>query len=248
MSLTFLLKSIIHEIHFIILKFSKVKFTKPTMAYSEIFLLEEILKIKKPRMCLEWGAGYSTLYFHRFLEQTSSWISIEHDKFWFDKVSKLIDNKKVSIYYIPNGCNYHPSAHDWTPQTDGSYSDFKDYIEFPRTMKQKFDIILIDGRARNECIMESAKLLAENGIVILHDANRQYYHSYFKVYKYRVLFSNPNQNAMGLFFGSNSLDLYRNLDICKHHQNWKILNKGYALYWTITTLLGKNKRHRTLRL
>jgi len=33
------------------------------MDYIEIDIITEILMKRKPRICLEWGSGYSTIYF-----------------------------------------------------------------------------------------------------------------------------------------------------------------------------------------
>ena len=62
---------------------------KPWMKYREIEIIEEIIKNLKPKKCLEWGAGYSTLYFPRLLDSDAKWISIEHEKEWFEKNQKF---------------------------------------------------------------------------------------------------------------------------------------------------------------
>ena len=62
---------------------------KPWMRYREIEILKEILKKLRPKKCLEWGAGYSTLYFPKLLPEGTEWISIEHAKVWAEKVKHL---------------------------------------------------------------------------------------------------------------------------------------------------------------
>jgi hypothetical protein len=69
--------------------------------------------------------------------------------------------------------NVRPNSDRWADE-DGSYEDFKDYIEYPSD-KGPFDFIFIDGRARRGCLEMSRKLLASGGIVVLHDANRKHY-------------------------------------------------------------------------
>jgi len=40
---------------------------------------------------------------------------------------------------------------------------------------QKFDIIIVDGIYRNECLIESVSYLSESGVIILDDSERQEY-------------------------------------------------------------------------
>jgi len=47
----------------------KRRITKPWMKYREIEIIEEILKNLQPQRVLEWGAGYSTLYFPKILTE-----------------------------------------------------------------------------------------------------------------------------------------------------------------------------------
>ena len=52
----------------------------------------------------------------------------------------------MNIKYIP------PNNYPWSDNNnDGSYEDLIDYIEFPDN-HTPYDFILIDGRARLECI------------------------------------------------------------------------------------------------
>lgn len=61
-------------------KYSSEIKIKPWMEYRGIKIIEEILNNLRPKNCLEWGAGYSTLYFQRFLHNDSKCLSVEHDK------------------------------------------------------------------------------------------------------------------------------------------------------------------------
>lgn len=83
------------------------------MKYKEIIIIKEILKNKKPQMCLEYGAGYSTLYFSRYLEENAKWIAIEHNKNWFKKIKQLIHQRSnVSIYYKPLNHSSSETVHN----------------------------------------------------------------------------------------------------------------------------------------
>ena len=40
---------------------------KPYMKNREIMILEEVIRNLNPKNCLEWGSGYSTIYFPKLL-------------------------------------------------------------------------------------------------------------------------------------------------------------------------------------
>ncbi len=181
---------------------------KPWMEDWEIDIIKEILLAMKPKKCLEWSAGFSTIYFTKLLPKRTKWISMEHDKKWANKVKNKIlihslfgHCSKVEVIYIP------PNHFPWTDKHgDGSYDDLKDYVDFPSKFKF-FDFILVDGRARIACLSKAHKLIKRDGVVILHDANRIYYHQPFALYKYQLLLNNHRQDTGGLWLGSKGIDV-----------------------------------------
>jgi len=195
-----------------------LKRIRPWMKYKEIEIIKEILINLKPRKCLEWGAGYSTLYFPRFTD--CEWIAIEHDEEWFKKLKDLINrDPRVRIYFVP------PNNYPWSdPYGDGGYEDLRDYIEFPGKLG-KFDFILIDGRARRYCLIKAYEVLNDYGVVVLHDANREYYHEPFKLYQEQILFNDYRKGEGGLWIGSKKLKISTVLDIEKHIKIWEFINE-----------------------
>ena len=199
----------------------------------KIVIIEEILKFLKPKKCLEWGTGYSTFYFSNYLEKDAEWIGIEHDESWYNTIQSLMgDNGAISIYHIP------PNHDSWSDtDDDGDFSDFRDYINFPETLKKKFDLILIDGRARKPCLNLTTKLLKKDGIVILHDANREQYGP-FKLYRNQVLFQDTRRKAGGVYIGTNG-KLHNVLDVKKHKLNWIVWRDITQLVSTVNTFRAK---------
>jgi predicted O-methyltransferase YrrM len=189
---------------------------KPYMRNKEIAIIVELLERKKPKYCLEYGAGYSTYYFPKYLNEDALWISIEHDEYWANTIKHII-GVNTKIYHIPPN-NYPLDEHN-----DGSYVDLKDYVEFPRSLGMSFDFILVDGRARKDCLTCAFDLLNSCGVVVLHDANRKYYLDPCKLYKYQVLFTDHREDAGGLWIGSKDLDISTVLDVKKHRAIWQKL-------------------------
>ena len=189
------------------------------MKYRELSIIVEVLLRLKPKRCLEWGAGWSTLFFPNYLQGDYEWISIEHDRKWYKHIMQHNRNPRVKLIHIP------PNNYPWSdPFGDGSYEDLKDYIERPSKLG-KFDFILIDGRARVHCLKKALHMLNTGGVVVLHDANREYYHTAFKFYPHQILFRDYRTGAGGIWIGSRDLELSKILNVTKHLKSWFYISK-----------------------
>lgn len=192
---------------------------RPWMKVREIELIKSILEQHKPQQCLEWGAGFSTLYYPKYLGTTAKWISIEHEKDWYLKIKDMNTRENVNVHFIA------PNHYPWTDSLgDGSYSDLTDYIKYPDTLGH-FDFILIDGRARVECIKKASELLSPRGIVVLHDANRKMYEEPWKSYRFQALFRDSREIVGGLWIGSQNVDINTLLDVNGQLKLWNIYRK-----------------------
>lgn len=145
----------------------------PFMHGLEVQAIDYCLALfRAPVFALEWGSGNSTLYFASKLPKGSSWCAIEHNREWAEKVAKQLEESRrsdISLTYIP------PQGGWCEGQGDGDRFTFGNYIDFPATLHRNFQIIFVDGRARVDCMRAAWPLLDENGVMILHDAQRQAY-------------------------------------------------------------------------
>lgn len=198
---------------------------KPWMKYREIEIVKDILKHLQPQKCLEWGGGYSTLYFPNFVSKNSSWITVDYNQDWTAKIKSMNQNSNVEIFHIqPNHFSLTKCITEW------AYSDLADYLEFP-TKFGNFDFILVDGGARKECLIKAYELLKNKGVVVLHDANNNRYHEPFVLYKYQVLFKDYRKNAGGLWIGSKGINIEEILNMDRH--------KGLYQFYTKVGKIGK---------
>jgi predicted O-methyltransferase YrrM len=211
-----LIKAMYYEYNDFVERTPKLRF-KPWMKYNEVAIIRNVLKTLKPKRCLEWGAGFSSLYFPDYLENESKWFSIEHDLTWFNKIKAMNKNPKCEFFYVK------PNHFPWTDEhNDGGFTDLRDYLSFPSEFG-KFDFILIDGRARNYCLIASRKLIENEGIVVLHDANRSYY-EYSNLFRYTLVFRDSRKNEGGIMLGSPGFPLKKNPNINKDYQVWYWIN------------------------
>lgn len=191
---------------------------KPLMKYREIEIIIEVLRRLKPERVLEWGAGYSTFYFSQFAGKDVKWFSIEHQGNWAQRVKAMNTNQNVEIFHV------EPDHFPWTDEfNDGSYSDLKQYIDFADRFKY-LDLIFIDGRARKDAVIKAFELVKDDGIVILHDANRTCYHEPLKLFKYQALFTDRRNDSGGIWVGSKGFEINAVLDVALHKRIWKIYN------------------------
>ena len=186
---------------------------RPWMTHEEIIIIEGVLKKLKPKRCLEWGGGYSTLIFPQFAGQNTKWVSVEHNKDWAEKIKRINKNPNVTISHVPQN---NPSVGSLgEDETVINFEDYKDYLEFPSQFAS-FDFILIDGRARKYCLVEALDFSKKNSIVVLHDAERKQYHQALEHYKYSFSFSDYTQGLIKLWIGSNSINVRKRFNVNKY--------------------------------
>ena len=102
-----------------------------------------------------------------------------------------------------------------------NHDDLKNYVDYPKA-SAPFDIILVDGRSRLECLKKAKNWISERGVVVLHDSNRKFYHSNLDEFPNQVLFHYPGRNDKGLWLGSKGTSIEAYLNIAAHKALWKL--------------------------
>jgi len=111
---------------------------------------------------LEWGSGGSTLEFSSIVDK---YYSIEHNKDWYDKISTEL--KKYPLNDVTY--KYVKQNSENTLGKQSEYHMYKDYIDIVDKFNVKFDVVLIDGRARRLCAKKIIPYLNPDSIVFIHD-------------------------------------------------------------------------------
>lgn len=109
-------------------------------------------RLTKDLVLFEFGSGNSTLFFAKRVKEV---ISVEHNKEWYQIVNST---KPSNVKLI---------------QTESD--SVTDYVGYFSNLKEKVDIIIVDGLHRNECLINSINKLSENGVIILDDSERNEY-------------------------------------------------------------------------
>lgn len=123
---------------------------------------------------LEYGSGGSTL---KLINNVKHLTSIEHDKGWYDKISKEIPaGKAIDYRYVPSD---KPRSFPHVKR-----EEFESYINEVHVIGGMYDKVLIDGRARVWCAEEVREHLKPDALVFIHDwIMRPFYHQVLQWYK-----------------------------------------------------------------
>jgi hypothetical protein len=122
----------------------------PWLTYSFIEFISE--KLKPHHTIFEYGCGNSTLYYS---QKAARITAAEHDYEWYEKISKAIPSNVILLHaeLVYDG----------------------DYCRLAKGTGKKYDIIVVDGRDRVNCIKNSLPALKEDGVIILDDSERNEY-------------------------------------------------------------------------
>ena len=122
----------------------------PWMNYPIVNLLRE--RLQSSFLLFEFGSGYSTLFYSRYVKKV---ISVESDKYWYECVKNTLPGN-AEIVFVNN-------------DVDG------DYCRASSRSGDRWDVIVVDGRDRVNCIKRSISTLSERGVVLLDDSQRSRY-------------------------------------------------------------------------
>ena len=112
--------------------------------------LQNKIQTGEIKSVLEFGSGSSTIW---FLKNNIELVSIEHDIEWFEAVKQEIDKNNFN-------CEYH--------LIDRPYH--KVFLNFINN--KKFDLVLVDGRDRVECVKSSFELVKDGKFLMLDNDER----------------------------------------------------------------------------
>jgi precorrin-6B methylase 2 len=120
----------------------------PWFTISFNYFLQE--RLKNEMSIFEYGSGNSTIYLST---KVAKICSLEHDKSWYEKMKYLL-SKNVNYYH---------------KQVDDGYADFIN------SSKEKYDVIVIDGRERVACAKNTIANLNDDGVIIWDNSLREKY-------------------------------------------------------------------------
>lgn len=143
----------------------------PWVNFPAIYWLDEFLDSDK--RVFEWGSGGSTLYLS---DRAGSVVSVEHDVMWAESVRSNLNSEHVTNveYHFIEPKSGTAEAESGFTSGRPAYAgcSFRDYVQVIETYPgESFDVVLVDGRCRPQCIAAAAERVSPGGAIILDNAD-----------------------------------------------------------------------------
>lgn len=117
----------------------------------------------------EWGSGASTLW---LAARAGSVHSVEHHVGWASQLApRLPDNVRLQV--VEPTKSTRPVVPSAKPGHDGL--DFAAYVAAIDDTDGDFDVIVIDGRAREACLIRAIDRLSPSGMIVFDNVDRRRY-------------------------------------------------------------------------
>ena len=139
-------------------------------------------RLKPGMKVFEYGTGGSTLY---FLQKRCTVCSVEHHPQWFQTVAAEIARRAYPGW---QGFLREPDKEVWRSAAPGAQCTYRSafgeyqgrlFSEYVKVIDQfvenSFDVVFIDGRARDSCFVHAYKKVKPGGILILDNSERRRY-------------------------------------------------------------------------
>jgi len=171
----------------------------PYMNNEEI--VDLVTYINRDTEMLEIGGGNSTIFLSKIVKKL---VTIEHDENWSRTIKSEMEKSNFSsnweLHVVkPNWNQLHP----FSPAEEGQFINYTNFIlSLP---DEQFDVILVDGRDRVQCVKNSISKLKKNGVLLIHDFwNREKYHSILDLNELDLIvdtnsYVNPSSNTLASF-------------------------------------------------
>jgi hypothetical protein len=157
--------------------FDPVALARPSMRPREIDLLSALLR--RAERVLEFGAGGSTTLAVKL--GVSRLVSVESDASWIarikddDAAARAHEDGRLTLLHADIG----PIGALGGPDSKGAREKWPNYARAPwgHVGAEDLDLVLIDGRFRIACILETALRANRRSLIAIHDFwNRPEYH------------------------------------------------------------------------
>lgn len=140
----------------------------PWMTDSEITLFKTFLN--KTNIYFEYGCGGSTILASSY-NNISKIYTVESDSEWLNKI------QNTSTKIIPLHIDLGKTKSLGYPVSKNKTTNWTNYSSIIQNISEVPDLILIDGRFRVACGIQSfIKIQNTNSIVLIHDYQREHYH------------------------------------------------------------------------
>ncbi|CAI9419656.1 class I SAM-dependent methyltransferase [Nocardioides sp. T2.26MG-1] len=134
--------------------------------------VEDFLRTRPAARVLEWGSGASTVWLAR---RAGAVVTVEHDPAWAARTARALaarDLDSVELRVVeprpgPGGVRSAKRGFEGL--------DFTAYADAIDDLDGDFDLVVIDGRAREACLVRAVDRIADGGLVVFDNVDRARY-------------------------------------------------------------------------
>lgn len=144
----------------------------PWWSYAAIDAVEAwISQRTRPIRVYEYGSGASTFWLSRRADRVDS---VEHHRGFGEMMAReLAELDNVTLRIIEPVASEHPVIGSAKEGYGGQ--DFSDYVASINGVDGEFDLVVVDGRARESCLAAALPRLAPDGLVVFDNSRRRRY-------------------------------------------------------------------------
>jgi hypothetical protein len=144
----------------------------PWWTYGAIDVVDAWLGARsRPVRVFEFGSGASTIWLATRADEV---ISVEHHRGFAEQLQPSLDAyDHVTLRIVEPRKSEHPVVPSHKEGCAGL--DFADYVSTLDQSEGEFDLIVIDGRAREACLDAGRSRLAADGMIVFDNSRRRRY-------------------------------------------------------------------------
>lgn len=151
-----------------------ISIDRPWWTYRAADEVESFLLGRRDARVFEFGAGASTIWLSK---RSATVHSVEHDVGFANRLSPHLEEFAHVTLHAFAACERSAESLSTSHRAGYEWADFGSYVGTIDEVGGKFDLIVIDGRARESCLVRSVSHLAPDGIIVFDNSNRGRYRS-----------------------------------------------------------------------
>lgn len=145
----------------------------PWWTFESAAVVDAFLAGRRTARVFEWGSGASTVWLAR---RSASVVAVEHDPEWADEVRRLLPaGAAVDLRVVPAAPARGLPGEIRSAKEGAQDLDFGAYVAMVDEVGGPFDLMVVDGRAREACLARALPHLAADGLLVLDNVERRRY-------------------------------------------------------------------------
>lgn len=145
----------------------------PWWTFESSAIVDAFLRGRRDARVFEWGSGASTIWLAR---RSASVTAVEHDLEWGETVRGLLPpDAAVDLRLIKATPAVGAPGEARSSKPGAQELNFREYVDAIDSVGGEFDLIIVDGRARESCIVAAMPHLASDGLLVVDNVERRRY-------------------------------------------------------------------------